>query len=163
MKVGHLYVSGEATRREYAVYVTVARHRISKQVRFYVGKTGDNRKGCNPMISRAGNHLSFNLNHAQLRKHLVDSEQFDFDFFFVPFGSYVRPSPKDIDLVNEMERRLNVMAQETFGTIMNPLKRSGFILQAEKELRCHLATPERLARLRNLIAEVRHFIRKPSA
>lgn len=164
MKVGHLHVSGEATRREYAVYVMVARHHAAKRVKLYVGKTGDNREGCNPVISRAGNHLSFNPLQSQSRNRLGNPERFDFDFFFVSFGPYVHPSRsrKGIDLVNEMERRLNVLAQEAFETIMNPLKLTGYVSRAEKKRRCRLATPERMARLKKLIATVRHFIQKTS-
>ena len=50
MKVNHFHVPGEATRREYSVYLVVARHRTTKMVRIYVGKTGDNREGCNHRI-----------------------------------------------------------------------------------------------------------------
>ena len=58
---------GEATRREYAVYVMVAQHRETGDLYLYVGKTGDNKEGCNPVISRAGNHFSFNKVHSQMR------------------------------------------------------------------------------------------------
>ena len=160
MNVFRLHVPAEATRREYAVYVMVARHRKTKTVKIYIGKTGDNREGCNPVISRAGNHLSFNPMHAQSRNYLRKPENYDFDFFFTSFGAYVRPSQsrRGIDLVNEMERRMNCLARETFGEIINPLKLSRYISRAEKDRRSRLATPERMARLKELVKTVRRSI-----
>jgi len=162
MKVFHFHVPAEATRREYAVYVMVARHRKTKAVKLYVGKTGDNREGCNPVISRAGNHLSFNPIHAQSRNHLGAPENYDFEFFFTSFGPYVPPnrSRNGIELVNEMERRLNVLAQETFGKIMNPLKLSRYLMRAEEDRRSRLATPDRMARLKALVKTVRRYIQE---
>ncbi len=164
MNVGRLHVPAEATHREYAVYVMVARHRTTKTVKLYIGKTGDNREGCNPVISRAGNHLSFNPLHAQSRNHLGDPEHYDFDFFFTSFCPYVRPSQsrRGIDLVNEMERRLNFLAQETFGEIINPLKLSGHVSRAERDRRNRLETPERKAQLNELIKIVRRSIQDGS-
>ena len=160
MKIGHFHVPGEATRREYAVYLIVARHRPTKGIRIYVGKTGDNREGCNPLISRAGNHLSFNPIHSQSRNHLGNTEEFDLDFFFTGFGPYVPPSESrdGIDLVNEMERQLNRMSQEAFGKIENPLKMSGYVRPAERDRRRQLAIPERMAQLRELVDAVKDFI-----
>jgi hypothetical protein len=162
MNTGHLYVPAEATRREYAVYVMVARHRTTKTVKFYIGKTGDNREGCNPVISRAGNHLSFNPLHAQSRNHLGNPEHYDFDFFFTSFGPYVRPSQSrcGIDLVNQMERCLNFLAQEAFGEIMNPLKLSRYVPRAERDRRSRLETPKRMSQLKKLVKTVRRFIRE---
>ena len=157
MSVHHLRVPGDAARRVFAVYVLVARHRNRKTVSFYVGKTGDNRVGCNPMISRAGNHLSFNPLHAQARKRVRNPEQHDFDFFYTCFGPYVPPSRsrRGVDLVNEMERQLNRIAQGAFGkSLMNPLKGTGHVPRPEREERSKLATKARLAQLRELVGAV---------
>ena len=160
MHTNHFYVPGEAARREYAVYLIVARHRFSKKIKIYVGKTGDNREGCNPLISRAGNHLWFNTIHSKSRNHLKRPEQYDFDFFFTTFGRYVPPSKsrRGIDLINEMERRLNLLAQEKLGAVMNPLKRSGYVSKAEQKKRDRLATRRRMVQLGHLMACVKRFL-----
>jgi hypothetical protein len=166
MKACHFHVPGEAARREYAVYLIVARHRTSKRVSIYVGKTGDNREGCNPVISRAGNHFSFNRIHSQSRNLLGNPEEFDFDFFFTPFGQYVPPSKSrlGIDLVNEMERQLNRLVQDEFAQkksvkIENPLKNSGYISKTEREKRSRFVTPERIAQLQQLLEQVRELLK----
>ncbi len=48
----------ESLKRKFAVYVVVAK--LNDDIKLYVGKTGDNREGCNPLISRCGNHFSYN-------------------------------------------------------------------------------------------------------
>lgn len=157
--VRHFHVPGEAARREYAVYLIAARHRTTKSWRFYVGKTGDNREGCNPLISRAGNHLSFNPVHSQSRNHLGNPEEYDFEFFFTTFGPYVPPSEsrEGIELVNEMERQLNQLAQEELGEIVNPQKFTGYVSKTNREKRKLLVTPERLIQLRQLVSTVKEF------
>lgn len=164
VKVFHFHVPGEAVRREYAVYLIAARHRVLKAVRFYVGKTGDNREGCNPIISRAGNHLSFNPIHSQSRNHLGSPEEYDFEFFFTTFGSYVPPSVsrEGIELVNEMERQLNLLAQEELGEIVNPLKLTGYVSRAEREKRRLLVTIDRTNQLQQLISAVKAFLKSTS-
>lgn len=161
MKIYHFHVPSAAVRREYAVYLIVARHRTTKGVRIYVGKTGDNREGCNPLISRAGNHLSFNAIHSQSRNHLGNPERYDFDFFFTTFGTYVPPSKSrnGIDLVNEMERRLNLLAQRELRGVVNPLKMSGYVSRVERAKRSALMTKVRAAQLTRLITSVKRFLK----
>ena len=146
MTVGRLDIPGDATRREYAVYIMVATHRITCEIKLYVGKTGDNREGCNPVISRAGNHFSFNKMHSQMRNYLLPDEphEFDFSYFYVTFDEYIDPkhTRERIDVINEMERRLNSLAQERFGQILNPY--SGKHIARKKQVdRDGLATGER--------------------
>lgn len=164
MHVRRFHIPGEATRRDYAVYIMVARHRVSGDVRLYVGKTGDNREGCNPVIARAGNHFSFNKLHSQMRNHLQPDEphEFDFDYFYTTFGSYVPTSRSrdGVELINEMERQLNKLAQAEFGEILNPLKGS-YVQPDVRAERKRLVTSKRIERLRELVQVVREFIEAP--
>src|SRR5437016_9066342 len=113
MSVGHFHIPGDATKRDYAAYIMVATNRRTGKRKLYVGKTGDNREGCNPVISRAGNHLSFNKIHSQMRNYLKpdEPEDYDFDYFYTTFGCYVMPeeSRDGINIINEMERQLKRM------------------------------------------------------
>ena len=89
MTVHHFSIPGHATRRDFAIYIAVANRRERPEVKLYVGKTGDNRDGCNPVISRAGNHFSFNDIHSKVRNQLgAPPHEFDFDYFYVSFDPY---------------------------------------------------------------------------
>jgi hypothetical protein len=161
--VGHFHIPGDATRREYAVYVMVARHRDRGEIHLYVGKTGDNREGCNPVISRAGNHFSFNKIHSQMRNKLPgEAEEFDFDFFYATFGKYVDPrETRDrIDLVNEMERQLNRLVQSRLENVLNPYRASGHVHKAKRQARDRLLTEERRGALEALVTSVVDHIAK---
>ena len=162
MSVGHFHIPGDATRREYAVYIMVATHRVTCERKLYVGKTGDNRDGCNPVISRAGNHLSFNPVHSQMRNYLLpdNPHDYDFDYFYATFGTYLgsEESRDGIDTINEMERRLNVLAQTAFGSILNPLKGTGWMTQTQRSQRASLATQVRLEQLAELVRQVQVFL-----
>lgn len=159
--VGHFHIPGKATRREYAVYVMVARHRTDGGSLLYVGKTGDNRSGCNPVISRAGNHFSFNKLHSQMRNHLSNlPDEYDFDYFYTTFGDYVDPkvSREGINVINEMERQLNRLVQEKIGSVLNPHKGTGNLKRAIREARQALRTADRSRQLEKLVETVRRFI-----
>lgn len=165
MSIGHFHIPGDATRREYAVYVMVATNRKTRQRKIYVGKTGDNRDGCNPVISRAGNHLSFNRLHSQMRTYLKPDKphDYDFDYFYTTFGCYIPPeeSRNGIDSINEMERRLNRLAREAFGAILlNPYEGKTWLSAAHKTTREALATAERMDLLSQLIQKVKDFLAK---
>src|SRR6266545_1905095 len=147
--LGHFRIPGDATRRDYAVYIMVATHRSAGERQCYVGKTGDNRVGCNPVISRAGNHFSFNKKHSQMRNQLEEEgpEKYDFDYFYTTFGTYECSSQgrESLDLINEMERRLNGLAQEAFGAaVIKPYLGKGRLSREEKEKRNALASPGHL-------------------
>lgn len=168
MSVGHFHIPGEATRRHYAVYVMIARHRHTGRMRYYVGKTGDNHTGCNPVISRAGNHFSFNKLHSQMRNLLEPEslEEYDFDYFYATFDQYVPPSESrhGVDLVNEMERQLNALAQQAFGEdLLNPYKGSRKLTKIEREKRAGLAADKRLSQLQLLIEKVIDSVRRGKA
>lgn len=167
MAVGHFHIPGDATRREYAAYILVATDRSTGEPLLYVGKTGDNRDGCNPVISRAGNHFSFNKLVSQMRNALPkDPAGYDFDYFYATFGSYVatRESRAGVDVINEMERQLNRLARASFpGILLNPSKdavRPSRVAVAAREA---IARPERMAMLHELISRVADFLAKGQA
>jgi hypothetical protein len=157
MTVGRFSIPGEAVRREFAVYIMVAKPKGDGAAKLYVGKTGDNREGCNPVISRAGNHFSFNVLHSQVRNKLVRPEKYDFEFFYTGFGTYGKLSDGKA-VVNEMERRLNTLAQEALGTmVINPYKGYTRIPAKGRE---QLATPARLKKLKCLVSTVGRTLRR---
>ena len=159
MSIFRFHVPGEAARREYSVYIVVICNRKSKDISYYVGKTGDNRAGNNPVISRFGNHLSFNPIHSQVRTKIGDPENHDFEVFATSFGAYRPPSVSrdGVDLINELERRLNRMAQDDLGAVLNPFKGTGHVPKLKREQRSRLATKERVEKLKELIDAVKKF------
>ncbi len=160
MVVVRFKVPAAAVRREFAVYVMVAKPKRGGKPKLYVGKTGDNREGCNPVISRAGNHFSFNVLHSQVRNKLGSPETYDFEFFCTSFGAYVEPLAERrqrVNIINEMERQLNTLAQKAFPTmVINPYKGGSRI--AAKDGRW-LATPARMKKLERLVDEVRRALK----
>jgi hypothetical protein len=140
----------------------VATHRESGEVRLYVGKTGDNFAGCNPVISRAGNHFSFNKIHSQMRNHLHPEApaEFDFDYFYTTFDAYNQHSRSkgSVDVINEMERRLNRLIQESFEErLLNPYG-GKYVSRAVRPQRDLLVTDSRLSQLRELAERVKSFL-----
>jgi hypothetical protein len=117
----------ESLKRRFAVYVVVARAR--GDIKLYVGKTGDNRDGCNPVISRCGNHFSYNKVHSQVRNKIGDHEGREYTYIFDHFDEYhddLEKRRKAIGSINEMERWLNHEVQEAIGNmkhckLLNPL------------------------------------------
>lgn len=106
--------------RRFAVYVVIAYGKHNTKL--YVGKTGDNREGCNPVISRCGNHFSYNKIHSQIRNKLEDHETREYTYIFDHFGEYYEDKSKrqsSIDEINEMERWLNVAIQNSIIHIKN--------------------------------------------
>ena len=166
-RLGYLEIPGEATRRDYAVYVIVAQHRKTGEARLYVGKTGDNRVGCNPVISRVGNHFSFNKVHSQVRNKLSrNPADHNFKIFYTTFGGYVNPSEsrERIDVINEMERRLNKLTQNAFGRmVINPYEERTKLRRWKRKERQALATPERMRQLEDMVDAVRKKMETGSA
>lgn len=85
----------ERLKREFAVYVVVAKSIHNTKI--YVGKTGDNNDGCNPVFSRCGNHFSYNAIHSQVGNKLDDHESRECTYLFDHFDDYP---------VNKDERRI---------------------------------------------------------
>jgi hypothetical protein len=154
MSVYRFTVPGHSTRREFAVYIVVARRADGLEFSLYVGKTGDNRAGCNPVISRAGNHFSYNEIHSQVRNKLEDHHLFDYEYFYVTFHPYDNENHRsNVAVINEMERAANLELQSRLPLafmpcLLNRFKAAGYVGKAESAARRNLMTPER----RQLIA-----------
>lgn len=100
-------IAPECLLRRFAVYVVIAKYKGKTSV--YVGKTGDNRSGCNPIISRCGNHFSYNRIHSQIRNKIAFHEKWKYVYLFEHFDRYYEKSNRrSIDKINEMERWLNI-------------------------------------------------------
>lgn len=118
----------EALQRYLSVYCSIASK--EKQINLYVGKTGDNREGCNPIISRIGNHFSYNKIHSQLRNKIIDHEKWRYKFIYdhiIKYSEIESDKHSQISLINEMERWLNEEIQiisSSFNNcnMLNPLK-----------------------------------------
>lgn len=104
-------VNADCLKRMFAIYVVVATKGSSKKV--YVGKTGDNRKGCNPIISRIGNHFSYNNIHSQIRNKIEDHESYAYTYYFDHFFEYdENDNSQNIATINELERWCNQQVRD---------------------------------------------------
>lgn len=128
-KIFDFIVPGHATKREWAVYVIAAKKcDNSGKTIFYVGKVGDNREGCNPIISRMGNHFSHNKSHSQLRNKLNNVTNYSYKVYYATFGNYsYKQHRKYKDKINELESELNRQVQSKLNgrkdaKLLNPLK-----------------------------------------
>jgi hypothetical protein len=160
-------IPGHATRRDFAIYIVVAKRRDLCEIRLYVGKTGDNRDGCNPVISRAGNHFSFNDIHSQVRNKLgAPPHEFDFEYFYVTFDAYDATDSdrrSKIDVVNEMERQANLLLQQQLPRnehvqLLNPHKNARRLVASERKARTEIASPERMDTLCELTSTAIHHV-----
>jgi len=150
----------ESLKRKFSVYVTVASS--ERDIKLYVGKTGDNREGCNPLISRCGNHFSYNKIHSQVRNKLPDHEERDYIFIFDHFDDYSEEEDirrNSIDRINEMERWLNEKLQKKLHgldncELLNVNSGGGWISKEEKQKRLSYRTPEADAKLNGIINAV---------
>jgi len=131
MEIFEFEIPAHTTRREWAVYVIIATCKESSKKILYVGKVGDNRSGCNPIISRIGNHFSHNKIHSQMRNKIKDPINYDYRILYSTFGEYIEESQFNFrDKVNELERKLNTYIQENLKdsntiTFLNPYKGTG--------------------------------------
>lgn len=157
----------ESLKRKFAVYVVVAKS--IDDTKLYVGKTGDNNDGCNPLISRCGNHFSYNKMHSQIRNYLDDHEDRDYTYIFDHFDDYPTDSAVRrvcIDNINEMERWLNEEIQSAIKgmqnlKLLNPFGGLGYISEVEKRKRSAFRTPERLRQIESLVTAVMGKIEAP--
>lgn len=153
MEIGSFKISGHSTKREWAVYLFIATPINENGLKkIYVGKVGDNRDGCNPVISRVGNHFSHNKIHSQIRNRIGKTEDYNYEYFYCHFGEYELNQESRIksrQKTNELERELNRIVQKKIDTnnyeLLNPYKgnhvskskrieRSELINETEKNL-----------------------------
>lgn len=150
----------ESLKRKFAVYVVVAKS--NKDINLYVGKTGDNRDGCNPLISRCGNHFSYNKMHSQIRNHLEKHEGYDYTYIFDHFDDYAKNKKvrrSSIDKINEMERWLNEEIQnEIKGNksvrLINPFTGHGYLSEVEQTKRRAFRTSANAGKIKRIVAAV---------
>ena len=131
----------ESLKRSFSIYIVIGRKNL--ETLLYVGKTGDNRAGCNPVISRCGNHFSYNKIHSQVRNYFVNHEEYIYTYLFNDFFEYNEEDPNlrlSIDSINELERWANLEVQSLIKEIknvrlLNPFKNSLKISKKESEKR----------------------------
>lgn len=153
-----------ALKREYSVYVVVAKTENSAQL--YVGKTGDNREGCNPIISRCGNHFSYNKIHSQIRNKMYDHENLMYTYIFDHFGQYPENSKIRrglIDLTNEMERFLNQEVMKLASkyhncTLVNEYLGKSWISKSEKIKRAGYRSAKNKAVIDGIVSATKKVI-----
>lgn len=152
----------ESLKRKFSVYVVVAKN--DKEMLLYVGKTGDNNLGCNPVISRCGNHFSYNSAHSQIRNKIIeDHENRDYTYIFEHFNEYSEePITRRgyIDHINEMERWLNQeIAQLIQGArdveLLNKLGGKYRLSRIETQRRQAFRTIENGVKIKTVVEEVR--------
>lgn len=149
MEIFEFEIPAHTTRREWAVYIIVARHKNTNYKLLYVGKVGDNRDGCNPIISRIGNHFSHNKIHSQMRNKISETTLFDYKVYYATFGQYNSQNQKtDKAKVNELERQLNRCIQRNLEKVanvefLNPYKGVGVSKKKENERQQLLTENER--------------------
>lgn len=156
-------INSEALKRQFTVYVVIATD--GEIFDLYVGKTGDNREGCNPLISRCGNHFSYNKIHSQVRNKFSDHELKEYTYVFDHFGEYseVEKTRKVLlDVINEMERHLNEEICSLVKKLKNCHMHNPFsgkhISKSEKERRYKLRSEETASKIREIVAEVERII-----
>ena len=161
----------EALLRYLSIYISIAEKKDS--IKLYVGKTGDNRVGCNPIISRIGNHFSFNPIHSQIRNKIRNHDEWDFTFIFENIEKYDENSKdkkSQIDSINEMERWANeklLIIASSFKNceFLNPLKVNLKFLSKKYSESFSMRGASEHSKINTLISDVYNFLlenHKPS-
>jgi hypothetical protein len=118
MKVYELNITGNSTISQWAIYAIIATQKGVSKKHIYIGKVGDNRIGCNPIISRIGNHFSNNKIHSQFRNYLKKynlpkPHNFNYKIVYTTFGEYSEMKHTiNRKRINEIERTFNKSIQE---------------------------------------------------
>lgn len=146
-------IPGHTTRREWAVYVIIGTSSLNGNKMLYVGKVGDNREGCNPIISRIGNHLSHNSIHSQWRNKVPETTGYNYRIVYSVFGLYDEEKHTEDRLrINEIERQLNLLIQSKISNgleLLNPYKGVGISKKLFSD-RLKLITRDELDKIENL-------------
>jgi hypothetical protein len=153
-------LNSDSLKRRFSVYVVIARG--TRDTKLYVGKTGDNRDGCNPVISRCGNHFSFNKVHSQVRNLIPDYEDRRFTYVFEHFDCYdgnLERRRLAVERINEMERWLNEKMQEAIKAInvcelANPYGGKRRIPEREQQRRMEFRTQENREKIEAIVEDV---------
>ncbi len=157
----HFIVEPAALKRSFSVYVVLAIGRRHTQL--YVGKTGDNNIGCNPVISRCGNHFSYNDLHSQIRNKIEKHEDWQYEYIFDHFDTYTEDKNARrlrTDRINEMERWLNQKIKSLAASLphvelVNEYKGTGYIPKHERDRRDRFRTRTAEAKLDSIVNLVR--------
>jgi len=154
-------VEPEALKRYYSLYVVVATSSNRKKIKIYSGKTGDNREGCNPVISRCGNHFSYNKIHSQVRNKIFNHENFFFKYFFTHFDKYSNYIDRHkIDKINELERILLKKIETEFSSYNFIELLNTFKGKYQKKFN-NFHTKKSLKKIDKLINTVKEYINEP--
>jgi len=151
----------ESLKRRFAVYVVVAKGDFDTKL--YVGKTGDNREGCNPVISRCGNHFSYNNIHSQVRNKIPDHELREYTYIFDHFDEYsdnIDVRREAIDRINEMERWLNEEIQALVdgvddAELLNRFSGNGHVRKSDRIKRFAFRTEETRRKIADIVNNVK--------
>ena len=155
----------ESLKRRFAVYIVLAKGR--ENTKLYVGKTGDNRDGCNPLISRCGNHFSYNKVHSQVRNKIADHEDREYTYIFDHFDEYYKDGRKRreaVDRINEMERWLNEEVQKAIQNIeycelLNPFMGRAPVSAAQRSKRRAFRTSEAHRKILQIVSDMKEQLR----
>ncbi len=154
----------QALKRRFSVYVVVARG--DAETVLYVGKTGDNREGCNPLVSRCGNHFSYNKVHSQVRNKIEAHENWKYTYVFDHFDDYcddLAERRERIDRINEMERWLNIDIQRAIANqsrvrLLNPYGSRGYRSRAEMDRRAAFRTRDAQQKMQRIVSAVEQLL-----
>lgn len=159
-------IEPEALKRCFSVYVVVAKR--GAETKLYIGKTGDNSKGCNPIISRCGNHFSHNKIHSQIRNNLEAHEDWQYTYAFEHFDPYPqceKARTECLARINEMERWLNKMIQKLAEVcprdqveVLNPYHGRGHVTTDERKRRNAFRTDEAKKKLKLVVDAVKRIL-----
>lgn len=156
MEILEFFIPAKATEQKWAVYIILAENIEHKKEFIYVGKVGDNNIGCNPIISRIGNHFSHNKIHSQIRNKLKENTtNCNYRIFYKLYEKYeIENHLQNRNKINEIERHLNKSIQDLINRnelsleILNPYSGKN-LSKAKKEERKIILNDEEKEEIQN--------------